>query len=151
MCFIPKCSLFVPFCSNRQNRYFRPSGEAPPKLLLAWRASAGQAFADRLANSERRILDPRLTCFIPNRRQSCTDPLFLKSRKSRGCQGCAPLKSAEVLQSTLRPCTIRTLRGNRFVDTQTQTQVGVNVYAKPKPPPVRNGGSKPVIATSLHF
>ena len=76
--------ISVPFCSNRQNRLFRPTEKAP----------GAQAFSRwKSARRDRRLLMglqtpsvglwTRFTRFIPIRPQSCTDVLFLKCQKLR--------------------------------------------------------------------
>ena len=111
-CFVPKCTLFVRKSSNGQNRHFGPSGEAPPKLLQAWRAPAGQAFADMFANSKRRILDKTYTIYT----DLC--PVMYRSivLKSHNC-GCRKRLRAAQQGDVARanfafacPCKIRTLR-----------------------------------------
>ena len=136
--FVPKCTLFVPFCSNRQNRHFGPSEKAPPKLFLAGRAPAGQAFAGGFANSERRILgklDTVYTDLCPVMYRS----IVFKKSKLRLPGGCAPLNKVMWREPTLHSLVLA---------KSERSDVGLNAYATLNSFNVRNGRSRTLFLVS---
>ena len=130
--------MFVRKSSNGQNRHFGPSGEAPPKLILAWRAPAGQAFADEFAQSERRVLDQTYVVYTDSASIVYRSAVFEMSKIAA-----AKAMHRSKARWSEKPICIRSA-----VARSEESQVGVNAYTKPKTLPVRSNRSQPALATS---
>ena len=136
--FVPKFTLFVRKSSNGQNRLFGPSGEAPPKLILAWRAPTGQSFAEGFAQSERRILDQTYAVYTDSASVVYRSVVFEMSKVAA-----AKAMHRSKVRWSEKPICIRSV-----VARSEESQVRVNACAKPTPTRVRRYRYQPALATS---